>query len=237
MTTVFTKEDFVAFATKIHNGRYTYDNAVYVNKKTPLAVTCKKHGDYMVMPSTHYFGYNCRKCSNEEKIGKTKQKSPQTIAKLLAREKGELHYNGTPCRKCGNTVRYSANNGCINCAVLSRKISNQKQNATKAKNIYNANICRQNKDIQNWILNIYKQAREYKKSIGANVHVDHIVPLKGKTVCGLHVPWNLMITSAKYNNNKRNKLVENVPYVANNCVSYHESALPWNLKKGVVNGI
>ncbi len=42
-------------------------------------------------------------------------------------------------------------------------------------------------------------------------NVDHIVPLKGENVSGLHVPWNLRVITRTENIKKRNFLLEDIP--------------------------
>jgi hypothetical protein len=41
--------------------------------------------------------------------------------------------------------------------------------------------------------------------------VDHIIPLDGSRVCGLHVPWNLRIIEKAVDNRQGNKLKEGEP--------------------------
>ena len=60
------------------------------------------------------------------------------------------------------------------------------------------------------INDIYWHCADLKSVTGEQYHVDHIIPLQGKNVCGLHVPWNLQILPSDINIRKSNKTKENV---------------------------
>ena len=56
-------ELFVNRAHKIHNNKYDYSKAIYINSKTKVEIICKDHGSFWMTPNNHLHKHGCKKCS------------------------------------------------------------------------------------------------------------------------------------------------------------------------------
>jgi len=56
-------EEFIIEASTLHNNKYDYSKVVYKNSSEKVVVTCKSHGDYLILPQKHLIGQGCRICN------------------------------------------------------------------------------------------------------------------------------------------------------------------------------
>lgn len=58
-----TLAQFIQRANKVHNSRYDYSAAVYINRATKLKIVCTIHGEFLQNPGDHLSGSNCPACA------------------------------------------------------------------------------------------------------------------------------------------------------------------------------
>lgn len=56
---------FIAEASKLHQNKYMYDKANYVDSHTKITITCPIHGDFEQKPHSHLQSHGCDKCARE----------------------------------------------------------------------------------------------------------------------------------------------------------------------------
>jgi hypothetical protein len=88
----------------------------------------------------------------------------------------------------------------------------KKENAAKINALNNKRYCLKIQRTPKWLTkqdillieHFYQEAQEKTKKYNEQYHVDHIIPLNGKNVSGLHVPNNLQVIKASDNLLKSN---------------------------------
>ena len=84
-------QNFILEANKIHGvDTWGYGKTVYINNRTPVIITCPKHGDFKQRPDDHLRGSGCPRCAIELNASR-KTKSTQDF--IL--EANKIHGVGT----------------------------------------------------------------------------------------------------------------------------------------------
>lgn len=107
--------------------------------------------------------------------------------------------------------------------ILSRTKEYQRKNRAAYNAASKERTLLKNNRVPKWfnkekVIEIYKECKRLKTETGIFYVVDHIVPLKGKNVSGLHTHENLRIVEYSINASKLHKWNPDDPYI----FSYHE---------------
>jgi hypothetical protein len=159
----------------------------------PDTKVCKKCGVDKALTEYHKDKHSklgvrsyCKVCRVVEKREYYEANREQVIAQAIAWHRANPEQAAINARnkKQANPALYNSHTAKRRSAKLQRTASWADQDAIKA---------------------IYAEAQRLQEVLGIPMHVDHMVPLRGELVSGLHVESNLQVIPAALNLRKSNK--------------------------------
>jgi len=95
-----TTKDFIEQASNKHNGKYSYEKAVYSGAHEKLTITCPQHGDFNQRAADHKKGKGCSSCKIEKLTGNINE----FITKATARHNNKYDYSKTTYKNSRSKV-------------------------------------------------------------------------------------------------------------------------------------
>ena len=172
-----------------------------------LTKVCSKRGIektidcfYRRKTGKHGVRNDCKDCNNEN------SKLYQSANKKVLAIKKHIKYEQEKVQVAVKRKHYYAENKN---KILARKKVYRQEHPDKINAKVAARKAQKMRATPSWadkecIAGMYKLASIFN-STGINVHVDHIVPLKSNTVCGLHCEANLQLLPSSDNISKGNR--------------------------------
>lgn len=181
----FVKEAKLKHIDKNGNPIYCYEKVVYINCKTNVLITCRKHGDFSQTPNNHLTGYGCVECRNDNSGSSQRLTNNEFIEKSVSihiDEKGaplykydKVNYINShtdviiTCKIHGDFSQRPNNhlNGAT-CLECSNEISSERQRMTRDEFIQKAKEIHE--DTYDYSQTIYKKNSNESVSIICKKH-------------------------------------------------------------------
>jgi hypothetical protein len=133
MNTSNTEKTIARFRSK-RGDRYDYDKVVWVNSKTKVIITCRKHGDFERLPRKHCEGNECPKCfwetmkfSQEEFILRSNQNHDNKYGYDNVIYDGNEKNVSITCYEHGDFIQqpkhHMAGHGCPACSFQKQRLN------------------------------------------------------------------------------------------------------------------